>query len=180
MKFLKKLLFIFMLLIIVVLGAFVYFMINFDSYKAKMAERIELKLDKVTVASTNFSKIKLHFIVNNHLFFGVIFKNLLFDMNIGGSKVAKGMQAESSVTLNPNVDTNVVISCDVDPITAKRAIGKSVEENAGKLLKALLSHKSVKKELGDDIKGITQITGTAILMIKIGSMEVPFQKKVSF
>ena len=101
-------------------------------------------------------------------------------MSIGGTKVANGMQAEHLVTLNPNTDTNVVITCKVDPIIAKRAIGKAVQETAGKLLKALLSQKSVKKELGDDIKGITQIKGTADLMIKIGSMEIPFQKKVAF
>ena len=39
--FFKKILFVIMLLVIVVLAAFVYFMINFDSYKGKMAERID-------------------------------------------------------------------------------------------------------------------------------------------
>ncbi len=184
MKFIKKILFIFMLLIIVVLGAFVYFMINFDSYKAKMAERVDIKLDNVTLNPEKLTdkqtKVKLHFIVNNHLPFGIVFKNLIFDMSIGDDKVANGMQAEAMVTLNPNIDTNVVIACNVDSIIARRAITKSVEKNAGKLLKAVLSKKSVKKEMGDDIKGITVVKGIADMMIKIGSMEIPFQRKVSF
>lgn len=184
MKFIKKILFVFMLLIIVVLGAFIYFMLNFDSYKVKMAEKVEIKLDSVTLDPEKLTdkqtKVKLHFKVNNHLPFGIIFKNLIFDMTIGNDKVANGMQAEAMVTLNPNVDTNVIITCNVDSIVARRAITKSVEQNAGKLLKTVLSKKSVKKELGEDIKGITVVKGTVDLIIKLGSMEIPLQRKVSF
>lgn len=182
--FIKKILFVIMLLIIIALGGFVYLMINFDSYKGKMAEKIDLKLDSVTLDPNKLTdkqtKVRLHFKVRNNLIFGVIFKNLTFDMNIGDDKVANGMQADAMVTLNPSVETNVVIACNVDSIIARRAIAKSVEKNAGKLLKTLLSKKSVKKELGEDIKAITVIKGTVDLMIKIGSMEIPFQRKVSF
>ncbi len=173
-----------MLLVIIALGGFIYLMINFDSYKGKMAEKIDLKLDSVTLDPNKLTdkqtKVRLHFKVKNNLLFGVVFKNLTFDMNIGDDKVANGMQADAMVTLNPNVDTNVVIACNIDSIVARRAIAKSVEKNAGKLLKTLLSQKSVKKELGEDIKAITVIKGTVDLMIKIGSMEIPFQRKVSF
>ena len=180
----KKILFVIMLLVIIALGGFIYLMINFDSYKGKMAEKIDLKLDSVTLDPNKLTdkqtKVRLHFKVKNNLLFGVVFKNLTFDMNIGDDKVANGMQADAMVTLNPNVDTNVVIACNIDSIVARRAIAKSVEKNAGKLLKTLLSQKSVKKELGEDIKAITVIKGTVDLMIKIGSMEIPFQRKVSF
>ena len=182
--FFKKILFVIMLLVIIALGGFIYLMINFDSYKGKMAEKIDLKLDSVTLDPNKLTdkqtKVRLHFKVKNNLLFGVVFKNLTFDMNIGDDKVANGMQAAAMVTLNPNVDTNVVIACNIDSIVARRAIAKSVEKNAGKLLKTLLSQKSVKKELGEDIKAITVIKGTVDLMIKIGSMEIPFQRKVSF
>lgn len=182
--FFKKILFVIMLLVIIALGGFIYLMINFDSYKGKMAEKIDLKLDSVTLDPNKLTdkqtKVRLHFKVKNNLLFGVVFKNLTFDMNIGDDKVANGMQADAMVTLNPNFDTNVVIACNIDSIVARRAIAKSVEKNAGKLLKTLLSQKSVKKELGEDIKAITVIKGTVDLMIKIGSMEIPFQRKVSF
>ena len=182
--FFKKIMFVIMLLVIIALAGFVYFMINFDSYKGKMAEKIDIKLDSVTLDPEKLTdketKVRLHFKVKNNLPFGVIFKNLTFDMSIGDSNVAKGMQAEAQATLNPSVDTNVVIACNVDSIAARRAIAKSVEKNAGKLLKTLLSQKSVKKEIGEDIKAITVIKGTVDLMIKIGSMEIPFQRKVSF
>ena len=182
--FFKKILFVIMLIVIVALGGFVYLMINFDSYKGKMAEKIDLKLDSVTLDPNKLTdkqtKVRLHLKVKNNLPFGVIFKNLTFDMNIGDDKVANGMQADAMVTLNSNIDTNVVIACNIDSIVARRAIAKSVEKNAGKLLKTLLSQKSVKKELGEDIKAITVIKGTVDLMIKIGSMEIPFQRKVAF
>ncbi len=182
--FFKKILFVIMLLVIVVLAAFVYFMINFDSYKGKMAERIDVKLDSVTLDPEKLTdketKLRLHLVVKNNLPFGVVLKNLNFDMNIGDSSVAKGMQAEANVTLNPNVDTNTVIACNVDSIAARRAITKSLEKNAGKLLKTVLSQKSVKKEIGEDIKALTVIKGSVDLMIKLGSMEIPFQRKVSF
>ena len=182
--FIKKVIFVIMLLVIIALGGFVYLMINFDSYKGKMAEKIDLKLDSVTLDPEKLTdkqtKLRLHLKVKNNLPIGVVFKNLNFDMNIGNDKVASGMQADAMVTLNSSVETNVVIACNIDSITARRAIAKSVEQNAGKLLKTLLSQKSVKKELGEDIKAITQIKGTADLMIKIGSMEIPFQRKVSF
>ena len=180
----KKVIFVIMLLVIIALGGFVYLMINFDSYKGKMAEKIDLKLDSVTLDPEKLTdkqtKLRLHLKVKNNLPIGVVFKNLNFDMNIGNDKVASGMQADAMVTLNSSVETNVVIACNIDSITARRAIAKSVEQNAGKLLKTLLSQKSVKKELGEDIKAITQIKGTADLMIKIGSMEIPFQRKVAF
>lgn len=182
--FFKKIMFVIMLLVIIALAGFVYLMINFDSYKGQMAEKIDIKLDSVTLDPEKLTdketKVRLHFVVKNNLPFGVIFKNLAFDMNIGESKVANGLQAEKIVTLNSNVDTNVVIACNVDSIVARRAIAKSVEKNAGKLLKTLLSQKSVKKELGEDIKAITVIKGTVDLMIKLGSLEIPFQRKVSF
>ena len=182
--FIKKVIFVIMLLVIIALGGFVYLMINFDSYKGKMAEKIDLKLDSVTLDPEKLTdkqtKLRLHLKVKNNLPIGVIFKNLNFDMSIGSDKVASGMQADAMVTLNSSVETNVVIACNIDSITARRAIAKSVEKNAGKLLKTLLSQKSVKKELGEDIKAITQIKGTADLMIKIGSMEIPFQRKVAF
>ena len=184
MKFIKKVLFVFMLLIIIVLGVFIYFMINFDSYKTKMAEKVDVKLDTVTLDPNKLTEkqttVKLHLKVKNNLPFGIIFKNLIFDMTIGNDKVATGMQAEKVMTLRPDEIENVVISCNVDSIVARRAITKSVEKNAGKLLKAVLSKKSVKKEFGEDIKGITVVKGTVDLMIKIGSMEIPFQRKVSF
>ena len=182
--FIKKVIFVIMLLVIIALGGFVYLMINFDSYKGKMAEKIDLKLDSVTLDPEKLTdkqtKLRLHLKVKNNLPIGVVFKNLNFDMNIGNDKVASGMQADAMVTLNSSVETNVVVACNIDSITARRAIAKSVEQNAGKLLKTLLSQKSVKKELGEDIKAITQIKGTADLMIKIGSMEIPFQRKVAF
>ena len=38
----------------------------------------------------------------------------------------------------------------------------------------------VPDEIGEDIKAITNTKGTANFMIKIGSLEIPFQKNLSF
>ncbi len=180
----KKILFVIMLLVIIALAGFVYLMINFDSYKGKMAEKIDITLDSVTLDPEKLTdkqtKLRLHLKVKNNLPIGVILKSLSFDMNIGDTNVAKSMQAEANVTLNPNVDTNAVIACNVDSIAARRAIAKSLEKNAGKLLKTVLSQKSVKKEIGEDIKAITVIKGTVDYMIKYGAIEIPFQRKISF
>lgn len=180
----KKILFVIMLLVIIALAGFVYLMINFDSYKGKMAEKIDITLDSVTLDPEKLTdkqtKLRLHLKVKNNLPIGVILKSLSFDMNIGDTNVAKSMQAEANVTLNPNVDTNAVIACNVDSIAARRAIAKSLEKNAGKLLKTVLSQKSVKKEIGEDIKAITVIKGTVDYMIKYGAIEIPFQRKVAF
>ena len=43
-----------------------------------------------------------------------------------------------------------------------------------------ISFKQFKKEISDDIKAITNLNGTADFMIKLGSMEIPFQKNLSF
>ena len=187
MKFIKKVLLVFMLLIILVLGVFVYALINFDSIKAKIADRIDIKQDRIALDSEHFEKIKIHLNINNNLPFEVIFKNMKFEMTVDGYKVLSKdgkdnkMQAVAMVPLKPNVENKTIISCDVgEPAVIKRAIQKAIEKNASKLLKAVFSQKSVKKEISDDIKAITSLNGTADFMIKLGSMEIPFQKNLSF
>lgn len=182
--FVKKLLFIVMMLTIVVLSGFIYLLLNFDSYKSKIADKIVIKLDKVALDPSKLTekqtKLRLHFVVNNGLPVGVIFKNLNFDLALGDYQVAKGMQAEAMTTLAANADTNVVVALNVDSIQARRAIQKGIEKNASKILKTVLSKKSVKKEIGEDIKAITVIKGTVDLMFKVGSFEIPFTKTVHF
>ncbi len=185
--FFKKILFVIMLLAIIALGGFVYLLINFDSIKGKMAERIDIQQEKIALDSEHFEKVKIHLNINNNLPFEVVFKNMVFEMTVDGYKVLSKdgkdnkMQAVAMVPLKPNVGNKTIITCDVgEPAVIKRAIQKAIEKNAGKLIKAVLSQKSVKKEISDDIKAITNVKGTADFMIKIGSMEIPFQKNLVF
>lgn len=182
--FFKKILFVVMFLAIVSLSGFIYLMLNFDSYKAQIAEKITMKLDKVSLDPAKLTekqtKLRLHILVNNGLPVVVIFKNLNFDLNLGDYQVAKGMQAEAMTALKANADTNVVVALNVDSIQARRAIQKGIERNVGTIVKAVLSQKSVQKAVGEDIKAITQIKGSVDLMFKIGSFEMPFTKTVKF
>ena len=152
-----------------------------------MAEKIDIQQEKIALDSEHFEKVKIHLDINNNLPFEVVFKNMVFEMTVDGYKVLSKdgkddkMQAVAMVPLKPNVGNKTIITCDVgEPAVIKRAIQKAIEKNAGKILKAVFSQKSVKKEIGDDIKAITSVKGTADFMIKIGSMEIPFQKNLSF
>lgn len=184
MSFIKKLLLWFMFFVAIILAVVVYFIANFDKYKGDLTDKIQVTLEKVTIDPEKLTekntKVKLHFKVNNSLPLAVIFKKLNFDMTLDDTKVAKGMQAEAKVILPSNMDTKVIIGCDVDSIAARRAIQKGIEKNAGKILKSVLSRKSVKKAVGEDIKAITVITGSTELGIKLWSLEIPLIKKVSF
>ncbi len=186
-SFIKKIIFFFILLIMVIIGSLAYVVINFDSISAKLAERIDLKQDRVALDSEHFEKLKIHLILKNNLPFKVIFKDMKFEMTVDGYKVlAKDgkdnkMQAVAMVPIEANTENKTIITCDIgEPAVIKRAIQKALEKNAGKIIKAVLSQKSVKKEIGDDIKAITNTKGTATFMIKIGSLEIPFQKKLEF
>ena len=187
MKFIKKLIFVFMLLIIILLGIFVYALANFDNIKAKMADGIEIKQERIALDADHFEKVKIHLNINNNLPFEVIFKDMKFEMTVDGYKVLSKdgkdnkMQAVAMVPLKPNIENKTIISCDVgEPAVIKRAIQKAIDKNLGKLIKAAINQKSVKKEIGEDIKAITNLKGTADFMIKIGSMEIPFQKNLAF
>lgn len=184
MSFIKKLLLWFMFFVAIVLAVIVYFIANFDKYKGDLLDKIQIALERVSIDPEKLTekntKVNLHFKVNNSLPLTVIFKKLNFDMTLGNTKVAKGMQAEAKVVLPPSTDTNVIIGCNVDSIAARRAIQKGIEKSAGKILKSILSHKSVKKIVGEDVKGITLITGSTELGLKLWSLEIPLVKKVNF
>ena len=184
MAFIKKVLFVFMLVAIVLLALLVYCLANFDAFKGKLTDKVSMVLDKVSVDSSKLieknAKLKLHFIINNGLPMSVAFRSLVFDMNVGDSNLAKNMLAESKVDLKPNIDTNVIIGCDVDSIIARRAIQKAVEKNASQILKSLLGAKSVKNALGEDIRAITSIKGKANFVLKFWSLEIPLVKEVAF
>lgn len=184
MGFIKKLLYVVMALIIMLLSVIIYVMINFDTYKTKIADKIALNLEKVSLDVNNLTdkqtKLKLHFNVNQSLPADVVFKHLNFDLTLGDYQVAKQMQAEVMASIKQNTDTKITIGVNVDSIQARRAIAKGIEKNASKLLKTVLAKKSVTKEIGEDIKAITVLKGTADFMIKAGPLEIPFNKKISF
>lgn len=184
MGFIKKLLYVVMALIIMLLSVIIYVMINFDTYKTKIADKIALNLEKVSLDVNNLTdkqtKLKLHFNVNQSLPADVVFKCLNFDLTLGDYQVAKQMQAEVMASIKQNTDTKITIGVNVDSIQARRAIAKGIEKNASKLLKTVLAKKSVTKEIGEDIKAITVLMGTADFMIKAGPLEIPFNKKISF
>ena len=184
MGFFKKLMYVIMALIIALLSVIIYVMINFDTYKARIADKIALNLEKVSLDVSDLTdkqtKLKLNFVANNQLPLTIVFKNLNFDLALGDYQVAKQMQAEVMAKLATNTETKVTIGVNVDSIQARRAISKGIEKNAGKLLKTILAKKSVVKEVGEDIKAITVLKGTADFMILAGPMEIPFSKKINF
>ncbi len=184
MGFFKKLMYVVMALIIALLSVIIYVMINFDTYKARIADKIALNLEKVSLDISDLTdkqtKLKLNFVTNNQLPLTIVFKNLNFDLTLGDYQVAKQMQAEVMAKLATNTETKVTIGVNVDSIQARRAITKGIEKNAGKLLKTVLAKKSVVKEVGEDIKAITVIKGTADFMILAGPMEIPFSKNINF
>ncbi len=186
-KFLNKIIFIFIILIIVIIGIIIYTISNFDNISLKLAEKIDIKQERIALDSDHFDKLKIHLIISNGLPFEITFKSLNFEMTVDGYKVLSKngkdnlMQAEAMIPIKSNVDSKTIITCDVgEPTVIKRAIQKAIDKNAGKIIKAVLSQKSVKKEIGDDIKAITNVNGTAYFMIKLGSLEIPFEKKIAF
>lgn len=184
MSFFKMLLFAVMALIIVVLGGFVYLLVNLDSYKVKMADAIEFELDSVKVDPSKLiektTKLRMCFKIKNSLPLDVVYKSMNFDITLSDTKLANNMLADVNATLHPNASSSVNIACNVDSIVARRAIQKALEKNAVKLLKSVLSQKDVNSALADDIKAISSIKGTANLILKMGALEVPFEKKLSF
>lgn len=184
MSFLKKCLFAFMFAVIIILAVGVYFMVNFDTYSAKLAEKIEMTIESVNVDPAKLvdkqTKLKMCMKANNTLPIAVDFKQFTFDMSLGDSQVAKGMQAETNVTLAAGGTTNVNISCNVDSIIARRAIQKALEKNAGQIFKSLLNSKNIKQSVGDDIKAITVVKGKAEFKLKLGPLEIPFSRAVTF
>ncbi|HQB83695.1 MAG TPA: hypothetical protein PLR50_09380, partial [Candidatus Rifleibacterium sp.] len=62
-----------------------------------------------------------------------------------------------------------------------RALQKTIEKNAGPLLKGLLNRAQGKADtFGDDIKALVKLTGTAEFRLKAGGVEIPFTRQLNF
>jgi len=163
----------------------VLFFANLDFLMEKVGDRVKISIDRALLdpqsLTGKITRARLNFRVKNTLPLGVVFQNLTFDVKISEYTVAKGMQAAPKITVEGGSETVVPIACNVDSIMTRRALQKTIERNAGPLLKNLLTMASGKADtLGDDIKALIKIKGTAEFRLKAGGAEIPFTRKLNF
>lgn len=163
----------------------IYFFSHLDYYMEKVAKRVAISVERAALDPESLTdrttRARLNFRVKNTLPLAVSFQNLNFNVSISEYTVAKGMQASPKILIEGNGQTLVPVACNVDSIMTRRALQKTIERNAGPLLKGLLNRAQNKNNgLGDDIKGLVKITGSAEFRMHAGGVEIPFTRRLDF
>lgn len=184
-KFFKKFAIVVIVATVLFTAGTVYFFANLDYFMNKVGQRVLISVDRALLDPESLTgrttRARLNFKVTNTLPLGVVFQKLHFNVNMSDYTIAKGMQASPKIAIEGRGDTIVPVACSVDSIVTRRALQKTIERNAGQLLKGLLSRAQGKADtFGDDIKALIKITGSAEFRLKAGGVEIPFTRKLDF
>jgi hypothetical protein len=115
--------------------------------------------------------------VKNTSIIPIYLDNFVFDMKIGDYQPAKNLKAITNIKLDDTKELTVPIACNLDSITTRRALQKTIEKNAGKVIKKLLDTTPVSKEAyGDDIKAVSKIKGNANMHVRLFGYALKFSK----
>lgn len=182
---LRKLVIFFIACVVLFSAGLIYFFANLDSFMGEVGKRVKVTIDRAFLDPDSLTdrttKARLNFRVKNSLPMGVVLQNMNFSLNISEYPIAKGMQASPKLTIDGGHETIVPVACNVDSIMTRRALQKTIEKNAGPLLKGLLNRAQGKADtLGDDIKALVTLTGTAEFRLKAGGVEIPFTRQLNF
>ncbi len=163
----------------------VFFYANLDYFTGKLGERVKISVDRALIDPESLTgkstRARINFRVNNTLPLGVVFQKLQFNVSISEYNVARGMQASPKAAIAAGRDTIVPVACSVDSIMTRRALQRTIERNAGSLLKGLLNQaRGHSDAFGEDIKGMMKITGSAEFRLTAGGVEIPFTRKLDF
>jgi len=163
----------------------IYFFANLDSFMGEVGKRVKVTIDRAFLDPDSLTdrttRARLNFRVKNSLPMGVILQNMNFSLNISEYPIAKGMQASPKLAIDGGHEAIVPVACNVDSIMTRRALQKTIEKNAGPLLKGLLNRAQGKADtFGDDIKALVKVTGTAEFRLKAGGVEIPFTRQLNF
>lgn len=119
----------------------------------------------------------IHLKIKNSSVIPIYFDNFVFDMKIGDYQPAKNMKAITNIKLDDTKEVTVPIGCNLDSITTRRALQKTIEKNASKVIKKLLDSAPVSKDAySGDIKAVSKIKGTANMHIKLFGYDLKFSK----
>lgn len=184
-KIFKKFAVLMILAAVIFTAGTILFFANLDYFMDKVGQRVLISVDRALLDPESLTgkttRARLNFRVTNTLPLGVVFQKLHFNVNMSEYTIARGMQASPRITIEASRETIVPVACSVDSIVTRRALQKTIERNAGQLLKGLLSRAQGKAQtFGDDIKGLIKITGSAEFRLKAGGVEMPFTRKLNF
>lgn len=182
---LRKLTIFFIICVALFSAGLIYFFANLDSFMGEVGKRVKVTIDRAFLDPDSLTdrttRARLNFRVKNSLPLGVVLQNMNFSLNISEYPIAKGMQASPKLAIDGGHEAIVPVACNVDSIMTRRALQKTIEKNAGPLLKGLLNRAQGKADtFGDDIKALVKITGTAEFRLKAGGVEIPFTRQLNF
>lgn len=181
----RKLAILFVVLVLILTGALVYFFSHFDYYMDRVAQKIRIVNSKATIDAESLTdrttRASLTLKVLNQLPLTVVLQNLKLNVKISGYTVAKGVQVMPRVQVAAGQEKAMQVQFHVDSIMTRRGLQKAVQKNSGKILSSLLSRLQGKKEaFADDIKGLMTSEGSAEFRLLLGGIEIPFKRNFEF
>lgn len=152
----------------------VYSIYNFEAILDRAAGSVAFELVDASVDASSLTDraadAQLVLKINNRLPIAVNFHSLDFNVQLNGYNVAQGVQSHPNVLINRRDNAIVNIDCSLDSIRARRGMQRSVGNN---LRRSVSGH-------GTDVRALMKISGRASLSIRIGKIEIPFSRIVSF
>ncbi len=182
---LRRLTIFFIICVILFSAGLIFFFANLDSFMGEVGKRVKVTVERAFLDPESLTdrttRARLNFRVKNSLPLTVVLQNMNFSLNISEYPIAKGMQASPKLAIEGGHEAIVPVACNVDSIMTRRALQKTIEKNAGPLLKGLLNRAQGKADtFGDDIKALVKLTGTIEFRLKAGGVEIPFTRQLNF
>ncbi|MDD3378072.1 MAG: hypothetical protein PHF08_11560 [Candidatus Riflebacteria bacterium] len=177
----KKSVFIILISSIFILTFAIYVMLNSSKFIPLLGQFVTMSVSTITLNPETLThkntRALIHLKVKNTSIIPIYLDNFVFDMKIGDYQPAKNLKAITNIKLDDTKEITVPIACNLDSITTRRALQKTIEKNAGKVIKKLLDTTPVSKEAyGDDIKAVSKIKGNANMHVRLFGYALKFSK----
>ena len=185
LKWAKRLALVFMGLIVCLTFLLVYFFANFEYYMGQVAQKVKIENTSASIDAKSLTdrtaRASLAIKVKNGLPLPIVVQNLNLNVKVSGYIVAKGIQIMPKIRIESDSQKVLKVGFHVDSIMARRGLQKTVEKNAGPILKTLISKLQGKNEkMGENLKGIMTAVGSVEYKLILGGIEIPFKQNLEF
>lgn len=156
---------------------FIVFFANLDYFMGKAGERLLISVERVTIDPSSLtdrsSRANINFRVINRLPLNVVLQNVSFSMHLGGYTVAKDAAFMPRTLIKGNAAATVPVWCQADSIMTRRGLQKVIEGQKSQPVPAIISARS---NVGNDLKNVSVLEGTAEFRISAGGIEIPVRR----
>ncbi|GAB4274757.1 MAG: hypothetical protein Kow0029_15310 [Candidatus Rifleibacteriota bacterium] len=184
-RLIRKFAIVFSIVLLIFTGLIVYFFSNIDYYMGRIAQNVNIELTRASVDPESLTdrttRARLYFKIENRLPLSIVFQNLKMNVRLSDYIIAKGVQIMPREKIDAHSEKVVKVEFHVDSIMTRRGLQKTVEKNAGPILKSFLDRLGGKNSaITENLKGVMKIEGSTEFRLVLGGVEIPFARQLPF